>query len=98
LRSGADDFNSVMLGENFAPGAGVVETCVTDDAMISLLHNVGRLPARRDTSCRLLETVSPGENGFDGRSVAQWQRVTRAPVPRGSHPTPRIRIRVVVAR
>jgi cyclic dehypoxanthinyl futalosine synthase len=64
LRFGADDLGSIMLEENVVSAAGVVEKCMTNDAMISLIHDAGRLPARRDTTYRLLETFAPGENGY----------------------------------
>ena len=64
LRYGADDLGSIMLEENVVSAAGVVEKCMTNDAMISLIHEAGRLPARRDTTYRLLETFAPGDTGF----------------------------------
>ena len=64
LRYGADDLGSIMLEENVVSAAGVVEKCMTNDGMISLIHGAGRLPARRDTTYRLLETFAPGDTGF----------------------------------
>ncbi len=70
LRFGADDLGSIMLEENVVSAAGVVEKCMTNDAMISLIHEAGRLPARRDTSYRLLETFTPAANGFVSQKFA----------------------------
>ncbi len=69
LRYGADDLGSIMLEENVVSAAGVVEKCMTNDAMISLIHDAGRLPARRDTTYRVLETFSKGDSGFVANRV-----------------------------
>jgi 2-iminoacetate synthase ThiH len=53
-----------MLEENVVSAAGVVEKCMTNEAMISLIHETGRMPARRDTTYRLLETYAPRGNGY----------------------------------
>ena len=71
LRYGADDLGSIMLEENVVSAAGVVEKCMTNNAMIELIVEAGRVPARRDTTYRLLETYNVGDDGA----------FTPAPVP-----------------
>lgn len=63
LRYGADDLGSIMLEENVVSAAGVVEKCMTNNAMIELIVEAGRVPARRDTTYRLLETYEVGDDG-----------------------------------
>jgi 2-iminoacetate synthase ThiH len=63
-----------MLEENVVSAAGVVEKCMTNNAMIELIVEAGRVPARRDTTYRLLETYNVGDDGA----------FTPAPVPETS--------------
>jgi cyclic dehypoxanthinyl futalosine synthase len=54
LALGADDLGSIMLEENVVSAAGVTEKCLTDEAMIALIREAGRVPALRDTSYRVI--------------------------------------------
>jgi cyclic dehypoxanthinyl futalosine synthase len=56
LALGADDLGSIMLEENVVSAAGVTEKCLTDEAMIALIREAGRIPALRDTSYRVIRT------------------------------------------
>ena len=56
LALGADDLGSIMLEENVVSAAGVTEKCLTDEAMIALIRDAGRIPALRDTSYRVIRT------------------------------------------
>jgi cyclic dehypoxanthinyl futalosine synthase len=56
LALGADDLGSIMLEENVVSAAGVTEKCLTDEAMIALIREAGRVPALRDTSYRVIRT------------------------------------------
>ena len=56
LALGADDLGSIMLEENVVSAAGVTEKCLTDEAMIELIRDAGRVPALRDTSYRVIRT------------------------------------------
>ena len=56
LALGADDLGSIMLEENVVSAAGVTEKCLTDEAMIKLIRDAGRIPALRDTSYRVIRT------------------------------------------
>jgi cyclic dehypoxanthinyl futalosine synthase len=56
LALGADDLGSIMLEENVVSAAGVTEKCLTDEAMINLIREAGRIPALRDTSYRVIRT------------------------------------------
>jgi cyclic dehypoxanthinyl futalosine synthase len=55
LAYGADDLGSIMLEENVVSAAGVVEKCMTDDEMIRLIRQAGRVPALRDTHYRIIQ-------------------------------------------
>jgi cyclic dehypoxanthinyl futalosine synthase len=79
LRYGADDLGSIMLEENVLSVASVIEKCMTNDAMISLIHDEGRLPGRRDTTYRVLETFARGGSDFVADRVHAWVGGPAAP-------------------
>ncbi len=54
LHFGANDLGSIMMEENVVSSAGVVNS-MNQEEMISLIRDVGEIPAKRDTAYNILE-------------------------------------------
>jgi cyclic dehypoxanthinyl futalosine synthase len=57
LMFGANDLGSTMMEENVVAAAGVTN-CMNQDEMITLIRDIGEIPAKRDTAYNILEVYA----------------------------------------